>query len=136
MDRKNTYYNDVLKISLGGKWPLIVDSILVVSQLGVCIAYLIMLTSSLENTLPNVDIHITKFTIYASSLIIIVPLSFLKKMHFFHRYSYYGFLLACITILIVFVDCALYVRSPQQQPIYFNWRSNIFIHPIKIPSTF
>jgi amino acid permease len=40
----NILYSDVARVTLGGKWPIFSDILLIIGQVGICVAYLIFLT--------------------------------------------------------------------------------------------
>lgn len=39
-------YADAIRLTLGGFWPIVVDVVIVISQVGICIAYLIFFVES------------------------------------------------------------------------------------------
>ena len=96
---------------------------------GICIAYLIFLTESLTKSLFTIGIEVEKWQSLFLTLIIIFPLSYVKKIHFFHITSKYGFYAAICGFLVVLYDCYLrFAKGNFSFENAINVRSIIIFH--------
>ncbi|CAD8189135.1 unnamed protein product [Paramecium octaurelia] len=78
---------------------------IILSQIGVCCAYLIFLYQSTDVVLNQINIPLSKITIFSLTLILIIPLSLIRKMKYFHQVSKIGFYVNLLTFIIIFFDC-------------------------------
>ncbi|CAD8079297.1 unnamed protein product [Paramecium primaurelia] len=105
LNTENILYSDIIKQTLGILWAHILDIAIILQLIGLCIAYLIFLTESLAQSLIQIDIQMTKLQCLLLTLIIVIPLSFVRKIHFFHSTSKYGFYSALASFCIILYDC-------------------------------
>ncbi|CAD8116541.1 unnamed protein product [Paramecium sonneborni] len=78
---------------------------IILSQIGVCCAYLIFLYQSTNAVLNQINIPLSKLTIFSLTLILIIPLSLVRRMKYFHYVSKLGFYVNLLTFIVVFFDC-------------------------------
>ncbi|CAK82882.1 unnamed protein product (macronuclear) [Paramecium tetraurelia] len=105
LNTDNILYADIIKLTLGSLWAHILDIAIILQLIGLCIAYLIFLTESLAQSLHQISIEMTKLQCLLITLIIVIPLSFVRKIHFFHSTSKYGFYAALASFCIILYDC-------------------------------
>ncbi|CAD8200354.1 unnamed protein product [Paramecium pentaurelia] len=82
---------------------------IILSQIGVCCAYLIFLYQSTDVVLNQINIPLSKLTIFSLTLILIIPLSLIRRMKYFHQVSKIGFYVNLLTFIIIFFDCLIIV---------------------------
>ncbi|CAD8088637.1 unnamed protein product [Paramecium sonneborni] len=105
MNIDNILYADIIRQTLGYLWAQVLDIAIILQLIGICIAYLIFLTESLAQSLLQINIEMTKLQCLLITLVIVIPLSFVRKIHFFHSTSKYGFYCALASFCIILYDC-------------------------------
>ncbi|CAD8092385.1 unnamed protein product [Paramecium sonneborni] len=105
MNIENILYANIIKQTLGYIWAQILDIAIILQLIGLCIAYLIFLTESLAQSLHQINIEMTKLQCLLITLVIVIPLTFVRKIHFFHSTSKYGFYCALASFCIILYDC-------------------------------
>ncbi|KAM3147117.1 hypothetical protein pb186bvf_000833 [Paramecium bursaria] len=102
-------YSKITKEVLGSYAQITLDLFLIMQQvsdnLSVCIAYIIFFLRFCQLSLSYVDIEIHPFYCLIISSIVLLPLSLVKDIQFFHATSTLGFLMA------IFVLCMISIQS-------------------------
>lgn len=118
---------DVARISLSARWGHFVDILVVLNQVAHCIAYIIFFTSFLHLSFTNIGMEVPILYIFAVALVVLIPLTLISNIHFFHSTSFVGMVLSVtgvfITVLYGWINIAFY-----EAPIHTE-------EPIKLLST-
>lgn len=77
---------------------------------------MIFLTSFLQIQFLQYGVELPTLFFYFLTTFVIVPLSFVRNLHFFHQVSQFGFLLALLSLALVAGNCLwLFVAGPGLQ---------------------
>ncbi|KAM3131113.1 hypothetical protein pb186bvf_016811 [Paramecium bursaria] len=98
-------YHQAARLSLGSNWAHFIDITIVFQQICICTAYLVFLTQSIGNFIIHLGYQSAYWVPFALSLIVTGPLSFIKRIHFFHQMSQIGFYFEVLGLILVMSDC-------------------------------
>lgn len=122
--RKKRTYGQIGRVCFGSIGSLVVESVLVFTQGGFCIAYLIFIGKNMSNLLPMLQ----SWHYILMTLIILFPMLLLRKLKYLSVLSIISELALLVGMGIVFYYDAIYFQwsSFQRIKLYDLWRYPVF----------
>ena len=101
MDKPNLTFKDVFDGTIGKRGTNIYKILLVIMQMGCCVAYVIFFTEFFSIAFGVSNSAGNRIIFLALSLVVIVPMIMINTYHFFHKWSRWANIFTLITLLTV-----------------------------------
>ena len=101
MDKPNLTFKDVFDATLGKRGSNIYKVLLVIMQMGCCVAYVIFFTEFFSIAFGVSNSAGNRIIFLSISLVVIVPMIMINTYHLFHKWSRWANIFTLITLITI-----------------------------------